>query len=89
MSRLPAPPHLPGAPAALVATFWTLVVFTLMLALSLVLFAGVDPVEAPGFGVAIVVLSILWALHIWAAHAHAAEIERDVRFRSARERRGF
>ncbi|MCW3013523.1 MAG: hypothetical protein JWO02_615 [Solirubrobacterales bacterium] len=89
MRHSATPRHLPEAPTGLIQAFWVFVVLTLGLMVAVVIVARVDPFGAPVIGVAIAVLSVLWGLHVRAAHVHRAEIERDVAFRRARERRGF
>ena len=95
MSHLPVPRHLhvphhvPGPPAGLVQAFWTLTIATLLMVVAFVVMGSIDPIQAPIVGVLLVTLTVLWALHVRATHAHHDEIERDIAFRKARERRGF
>ena len=87
--RLPSPPHLDKAEKTLAQSFWVLVAFSLAVITAFVVTASINPIEAPVFGVALVVLAVLWAVHALDVRAHRAELLRDPDFKHARERRGF
>jgi hypothetical protein len=93
MSAVPGHPHrIRDAERTLVRiaadSFWTAVALLLGL-LALFAVTGGSAVLTPtvlGTGVA---LLVLWAVHTGSVRRHAAQERRDLRWRHARERRGF